>query len=857
LILGRVSLILLLLWPALAQDRRIAISGTVLDPTGTPVPATAVTLRKSGGIEQTTATDHAGVFRFEPLDAGTYVVSVTRDGFVAASVPVRVGGRSPAPLRIQLKLAGVRQEITVAGEAAPVSVEAGENRDAVSLDRSMLENLPVFDQDYVAAISQFLDPGSVGAGGVTLVVDGMEQSSVGVSASAIQEVKINQNPYAAEFARPGRGRIEIITKPASARYHGTFNFLFRDYRLNARNPFAATRPEEQRRIFEGSFTGPLGQGRKMSFLITADHEEDDLQSVVFASGPAGTIRQNVANPHRNSEYSGSITRQLNDRHVVFVRGNYRFGSEQNRGAGGFVLPEAAADFEDRNGSVIYNDLWNLSPKTVNQFRISAARSAAPLRSVTNAPAIVVLDAFTGGGGQVDQKTTENHTQINEFLSGQAGRHQWKAGINVPDISRRGLTDYSNFGGVFTFSTLDDYRRGRPFSLVQQGGEGRTVFLEMVLGAFVQDEFRVSRDFSISAGLRYDWQNFAHDTNNYSPRLSFAWAVGRKRKTVLRGGGGFFYDRTGTQPLFDLKRFNGLRVRRAVVTGALSDEPLDAAGFLAVPTSLARFASGWYVPYTMQYSAGVERQIAKAAVISVSHWATRGVGLFRSRDLNAPPPPFYLARPNPAFSVLRQIESSGHLQSDALEVLFRGSLTRYFTGMAQYTLGRAWTDVPGNYAAGTRTIGINSFPADNYDLKGEWARADYDQRHRLNLLGTIRPARFLNLGIGLAANSGMPYTITTGRDDNRDGLANDRPAGVPRNSLQGPGFVELDVRWSYDWRFQKAKKDGARMTLALDAFNVTNRVNYLSYTGNLSSPFFGRAVEAKPPRRLQLSARFSF
>ena len=202
-----------------------------------------------------------------------------------------------------------------------MSIEAGENRDAVSLDRKMLDNLPVFDQDYVAAMSQFLDPGSVGAGGVTLVVDGMEQSSVGVSASAIQEVKINQNPYAAEFSRPGRGRIEIITKPASAKYHGAFNFLFRDYRLNARNPFAATRPEEQRRIYEGSFTGPLGHGHKTSFLITADHEEDDLQAVVFASGPAGVIRQNVANPHRNSEYGGSVTRQLNDRHVVFVRGN--------------------------------------------------------------------------------------------------------------------------------------------------------------------------------------------------------------------------------------------------------------------------------------------------------------------------------------------------------------------------------------------------------------------------------------------------------------------------------------------------------------------------------------------------------
>jgi hypothetical protein len=339
--------------------------------------------------------------------------------------------------------------------------------------------------------------------------------------------------------------------------------------------------------------------------------------------------------------------------------------------------------------------------------------------------------------------------------------------------------------------------------------------------------------------------------------SLAWAIGKSRKTVLRAGGGFFYDRTGTQPLFDLKRFNGLRVRRVLLTGAAPDQPLDAAGFAAAPTTVARFASGWYIPYTVQYSLGIERQVSKSSTISISHWATRGVGMFRSRDLNSPPPPLYLERPNPAFSVLRQIESSGHLQGDALELMFRGNLTRRFTGMVQYTLSRTWTDVPGNYAGGTRSVGINSFPANNYDLSGEWARADYDQRHRLNLLGAFKLGRLLNLGVGITAGSGMPYTMTTGRDDNRDGLANDRPAGVPRNSLQGPAFVELDLRWSYDWRLQKAKKDGAKMTFALDAFNVSNRVNYVTYTGNLSSPFFGQAVAAKPPRRLQLSTRFTF
>src|SRR5436305_15193376 len=112
----------------------------------------------------------------------------------------------------------------------------------------MMNSLPVFDQDYVGAMSQFLDAGSIGTGGVTLVVNGMEQRNVGVSASAIQEVKINQNPYSAEFSRPGRGRIEALPNPSSQVYHGTFNFLFRDYHMNGRDPFAVIRPPEQRRI---------------------------------------------------------------------------------------------------------------------------------------------------------------------------------------------------------------------------------------------------------------------------------------------------------------------------------------------------------------------------------------------------------------------------------------------------------------------------------------------------------------------------------------------------------------------------------------------------------------------------------
>jgi len=167
-------------------------------------------------------------------------------------------------------------------------------------------------------------------------------------------------------------------------------------------------------------------------------------------------------------------------------------------------------------------------------------------------------------------------------------------------------------------------------------------------------------------------------------------------------------------------------------------------------------------------------------------------------------------------------------------------------------------VPGDYSVSTRsrTGGINSFPANNYDLSGEWSRADYDARHRLNLLGTTHAAKYLDFGAGLYVSSGLPYTETTGLDEYHTGYANARPPGVPRNSLQGAAIAELDLRWSHVFLLRR-KKEGPRFTTALDAFNAVNRVNYATYVGDLSSPFFGHPVTAKPPRRLQLSGRFEF
>ena len=277
------------------------------------------------------------------------------------------------------------------------------------------------------------------------------------------------------------------------------------------------------------------------------------------------------------------------------------------------------------------------------------------------------------------------------------------------------------------------------------------------------------------------------------------------------------------------------------------DPIPPGESLAAePSSIVRLAPHVRIPYTTQFSMGVEQQLQKTTTLTTTYIGTRVISAFSSHDVNAPLPPLYQGRPNPGIAVLRQIESSGRLESNSLEVALRGEVTHFFSGMIQYVFGRTYNN----------TGGINWFPANNWDLSGEWARADFDERHRFNLLGTLRPWRLFILGVGLSLNSGAPYTITTGRDDNSDGVANDRPAGVPRNSAQGPGYASLDVRWSRDFFLIKTKKDkGPTVTFAADAFNVLNRTNYSGLVGNQSSPFYGLAVSSRPARRLQLSLRF--
>src|ERR1700758_877590 len=257
-----------------------SVTGTVLDPSGSASAQAKVVLTGTDGHPfAETTTDATGAFRIEGAPSGTYVLNVQAKGFQDFRRDVILKKKASPAIRIVLSVAAEKQVVNVnADQAVPVvSTEVSENQNANTIDRSALDRLPVFDQDYIATLSRFLDDNAIGTNGITLVVNGVEANGPGVTSSAIQEVKINQNPYSALFSRPGRARLEIITKGGTDDLHGTVNFMFRDALFDASNKFATSKPAERRQFYEGSLSGPLTRSGKTTFLLSLDQDMDDQQ----------------------------------------------------------------------------------------------------------------------------------------------------------------------------------------------------------------------------------------------------------------------------------------------------------------------------------------------------------------------------------------------------------------------------------------------------------------------------------------------------------------------------------------------------------------------------------------------------
>ena len=868
-----------------------ALRGTVEDSTGSPVPGAEVKLRNKTTAKELKATtsDEDGDFDFDGLPAGQYVLTIETAGFETVEQSVEVNPPAATRVRIRLRLAQVRQQVTVSAKANS-AVSAQENVSTVQLDQHWLQNLPTREGDPLAVPALFLNPAVVGAQGPQLIVDGVESGSLELPMSAIKEITVDKSPYTAEFGRPGKGRIDVITRPGShRRYRGQVSLLMRNSDFDARNPFAAANPPLQRAITEVQLSGPLV--RHLSFFIAGRYRLNNQAQVINADTPSGHLTENFMLRERDTYLFGRLDYSLSHTHKLAMTYKYKNKPKRNEILNDFDLPERAVNEFDRENEFRIFETATVSDNFLNEARFTFKSQPKGTDSVSNRPAIIVDGFFNAGGAEVSPHDREKVVNIQDIASVISGRHTIRFGGS---IRPRFLdaSDASNFGGTFTFESPSAYTAGQPFRFTVNQGNPSVSFTQEEFSTFIEDQLRVRPDFSLSLGLRHEFQTHVSlpALGNLAPRFSLAYAPHRGR-TVIRAGAGAFYDR---QPAF-LERnsllYNGSRIRQLVIQQPGYPNPLAQSALVsfALP-SVVRIDPDIHTPYLMQASVGVERQLgAGRNFLTVEFTTLRGVRLYRQRNINAPLPGTYQPCPpgspascTPSSGVrpfgnvgdINEYETSGTSRGNSVAVTYSTTVRRRLDLLAQYTLSKSMDNTSGVLSSSIGPLldvpfsSFGLFPANSYDFRGEWGRSGFDRLHRFTLTALYRLPFGFKTGTVVKLNSGLPYNITTGYDHNGDDVTNDRPAGVGRNTGNGPGYADVDIHLSKDFRLLRVGQH-ARMEFGLDAFNVFNRVNFKNFIGvcgcqNLDQvptattpDTFGHADSAQSARELQLSFKFRF
>jgi hypothetical protein len=806
------------------------LRGQVTDPSGAVVPNATVAILVSGGPTHSATTNHSGSYEIGNLAPGKYTVTANAQGFaVFVQNDVNVAAGQAAQFNIALDINVQKEKVNVEAETPELDTNPASNASAIVLSGKDLEALPD-DPDELQSDLEALAGPSAGPNGGQIYIDGFTGGQLPPK-SSIREIRINQNPFSAEYDKLGYGRIEIFTKPGTDKYHGQFSVEGNSSAMNSRNPFLgadATQAYDSV-IYMGNIGGPIN--KKASFFFNVQRRNIDEIAVVNAPGLG--LSESVPNPRTRTNISPRIDYQVNPNNTLTARYQFYRDTQQNAGVGGTVLPEAGYDTTSTEHTVQISDTQTLGAKAVNETRFQYLRENSGQTPISKALGIDVLGEFTRGGAVSGTESDhQDHYELQNYTSISEGQHFIKFGGRLRAIHEVSMSS-AGFNGTYTFSSLDSYNTRTPRQLSINGtlsGVVPTVPVTMVdAGLYVQDDWKLRPNLTLSGGLRFETQNAIHDHGDWAPRLGFAWGIGGGGKsaprTVLRGGFGLFYDRFGQDLILNAVRENGVIQQQYVVDSTptnplLFQNPPPPLNTLPATTqAIYRINSQLRAPYIMQTAFSLERQVTKIANVTVSYLNARGVHQFLSLNTNAPLPgtPYSSGPPpDPAAGPIYQYVSDGVFRQNQLIMNFNIRAGAKLSLFGYYSL---------NYANGD-TTGASGFPSNQYDVGADYGRASFDVRHRVFMGGTVGLPRGFRLSPFMIFSSGSPYNVTVGQDLSGDSLFNDRPAfasnvsgaclsptvachyviptsaytAIPINYLTGPNHFTLNLRLAKTFGF---------------------------------------------------------
>jgi hypothetical protein len=753
--------------PAGSSTTTGTLRGQVTDPSGAVVANATVAVLVSGGQTHSATTNRSGGYEIGNLPPGKYTVTANAQGFaVFVQNDVGVAAGQVAQFNIALDINVQQEKVNVQSEGPQLDVNPSNNASAVVLSGKDLEALPD-DPDELQSDLEALAGPSAGPNGGQLYIDGFTAGQLPPK-SSIREIRINSNPFSAEYDKLGYGRIEIFTKPGTDKFHGQFSVVGNDSGLNTRNPFLgdATQQPYDSVIYMGNVGGPIN--KKTSFFFDAQRRNIDEIAVVNA--PALDLNESVPNPRTRTNLSPRIDYQVSTNNTLTARYQFYRDTQQNAGVGGTVLPEAGYDTTDSEHTVQITDNQILGTKAVNETRFQYLRDNSGQNPLSAAVGINVLQSFIRGGSSSGTETDhQDHYELQNYTSISQGKHFLKFGGRLRAVHEVN-TSNAGFNGTYTFTSYSNYTADTPsqYSINKtSSGAAATVPVTMVDGGlYVQDDWKVRPTFTLSAGLRFETQNGIHNHADWAPRLGFAWGIGgggkNAPKTVLRGGFGLFYDRFAQDLILNADRQNGVTQQQYLVSNPSYPTPPSVGSQTA--SSIYQISPDLHAPYIMQTAFSLERQVTKIANVTVSYLNARGVHQFLSIVTNAPLPGTPGSAPLPSQAIF-QYSSDGLFRQNQLIANFNIRAGTKLSLFGFYSLNYANSDASG----------ASNFPSDQYDLGADYGRASFDIRHRLFLGGTVGMPRGFRLSPFMIFNSGSPYNVTVGQDLSDDWQFNDRPA----------------------------------------------------------------------------------
>jgi Carboxypeptidase regulatory-like domain len=889
------------------------VTGLVTDPSGALIPGATVTLHLPSGspsVDATTTTNARGGFNFANLARGNYILSVDAPGFDALKPrPVALTDANPhATLNLQLKIAVQQAQLNVSGDDPSLDTDPANNRDAVVLKGSDIDALPLDSSQMLLQLQTL-----AGGANADIYVDGFSGQSL-PPRDTIREIRINQNPYSAQNdSAPINGQIQVFTKPGSDKIHGSFWSFGDDSAVNTPNPFALQTPYYVYAV-GGQVSGPLHKN-KASYSINGQRIGFHTNSAVnaFILDPSLnqiSFNQAVPSPTTITGFSPRLDLQAAKNSTVMLRYSFMRNQQVNGGVGQLALASQGFDNTTTTQFLQAQNTQVVNAKMINETRFQYTRTRADQTLQSNDPTILVEGAFTAGGNSLGSfRDNQDRYELQNYVSLSAGKHYINLGGRLRS-TRDANYSRANFNGQYIFPTLAAYQLAQQnlaaqdqslpaqqrtsagasqYSLTTGDSSAAVVMADEAL--FLQDDWKVRPNLTLSGGLRFETQNHIADHADWAPRLGLSWGFANDKnkhpRYVLRAGSGIFYTRFPVANILQVARQNGVSQQQSLYTSpqfycgdTCPPDTSTTLGAQSQPT-LYRIANNFHSPYYISTTLGLERQFGKSLTVTTQYVNNRGVHRLLTLNVNAPLPGTYNPadptsgiRPDGGTQNIYQYSSEGIYNSRRFSTNATIHVDKHLYFFAQYQLHFDKTDAP-----------AGGFPSNQYDIGADYGRSPTDYRHEGTMFGQWTLPRNFTLNGYFHAISGTPFNIVVGQDLNGDGQFNDRPAFatdltrpsvvatqwgtfdtspiagqkiIPFNYGQGAPYYKLNLDVGKSFHFGPpppasgppkpaqpnaktvAKPDGRyTLELSVDAQNVFNHVNPAVPVGTLGSPLFGK------------------